>query len=255
MRKTTITVAAFMAVAAASYAAETPTNKGYELTVAKGATEASQTFSLKKGTYSISVSKGSIKVDNAALAGDLTVDAAKDVKITVILDAAAGEEGDKVTLTIVPTTKEWTTWLADQQTIITNLMSEASNLGKGDGTATYMKPEDKIIEAGWRTKLIGRISDIQKEKNACGIEEYNEWVDKNSVTRLAELKQIKSDVNDKTANKNAYDAEAQKTAFKMSYDAVMATLTDEAKTYLTTIVADLEAYITTRIEYNVSVNK
>lgn len=55
--------------------------------------------------------------------------------------------------------------------------------------------------------------------------------------------------------KNAFDAEAQKTAFKMSYDAVMATLTDEAKTYLTTIVADLESYITTRIEYNVKVCK
>ena len=60
---------------------------------------------------------------------------------------------------------------------------------------------------------------------------------------------------DALKNKNAFDAEAQKTAFKMSYDAVMATLTEEAKTYLTTIVADLESYITTRIEYNVSVNK
>ena len=60
---------------------------------------------------------------------------------------------------------------------------------------------------------------------------------------------------DALKGKNAFDAEAQKTAFKMSYDAVMATLTEEAKTYLTTIVADLESYITTRIEYNVSVNK
>lgn len=60
---------------------------------------------------------------------------------------------------------------------------------------------------------------------------------------------------DALKGKNAFDAEAQKTAFKMSYDAVMSTLTDEAKTYLTTIIADLESYITTRIEYNVSVNK
>ena len=60
---------------------------------------------------------------------------------------------------------------------------------------------------------------------------------------------------DTLKGKNAFDVEAQKIAFKMSYDAVMATLTDEAKTYLTTIVADLESYITTRIEYNVSVNK
>lgn len=60
---------------------------------------------------------------------------------------------------------------------------------------------------------------------------------------------------DALKGKNAFDADAQKIAFKMSYDAVMATLTEEAKTYLTTIVADLESYITTRIEYNVSVNK
>lgn len=204
MRKTTITVAAFMAVAAASYAAVTPPNAGYEFTIAKGKNAASQTFSLKKGTYSITVSEGKIAVDEAALAGDLVVDAAKEVTIKVTLDAQAGDGGKKVTLKIVPTTKAWTKWLADQQTIITNLMSEASKLGKGDGTATYMKPEDKIIEAGWRTDLISRISDIQKAKNACGIEEYNEWVDKNSVNSLSGLGQLKSDVNDKTANHNAY---------------------------------------------------
>lgn len=56
-------------------------------------------------------------------------------------------------------------------------------------------------------------------------------------------------------DKNAFDAEAQKIAFKMSYDAVMSTLTDEAKKYLTTIVSDLDSYITTRIEYNVKVCK
>ena len=74
MRKTTITVAAFMAVAAASYAAVTPPNAGYEFTIAKGKKEASQTFSLKEGTYSIPIkeSKGSTKVDdNDALAGNI----------------------------------------------------------------------------------------------------------------------------------------------------------------------------------------
>lgn len=55
--------------------------------------------------------------------------------------------------------------------------------------------------------------------------------------------------------KNAFDADAQRVAFQMSYDAVMTTLTDEAKNYLTTIIADLESYITTRIEYNVNITK
>lgn len=210
MRKTTITVAAFMAVAAASYAAVTPGNNGYEFTVAKGTTDAIQQFSLKKGTYSITVSEGSLAVDGAALTGNLLeVSAAKDVEIKVSLAAPAVDGGKKVTLKIVPTTEAWTTWLADQQTIITNLMSEASNLGKGEGddrNEDYMSEDDKKKEAGWRTDLISRISDIQKAKNNCGIEEYNEWVDKGSVTSLAGLKQLKSDVNDKTANHNAYKA-------------------------------------------------
>lgn len=51
--------------------------------------------------------------------------------------------------------------------------------------------------------------------------------------------------------KNAFDAEAQQEAFKKTYTAVLATLTDEAKLYLNTIIGDLETYITTRIEHNV----
>ena len=56
-------------------------------------------------------------------------------------------------------------------------------------------------------------------------------------------------------NKNAFDAEAQKTAFKMSYDAVMKVLTDDAKVYLQTIVGDLQTYITNKIEAKVKLTK
>ena len=56
-------------------------------------------------------------------------------------------------------------------------------------------------------------------------------------------------------NKNAFDEEAQKEAFKRTYNAVVAVLTEDAKKYLTETVGDLEAYITTRIEYNVNVSK
>jgi hypothetical protein len=55
--------------------------------------------------------------------------------------------------------------------------------------------------------------------------------------------------------KNAFDADAQKKAFYITYDAVMDTLTDDAYEYLTNIVGDLETYITTRIEYNVNISK
>lgn len=235
-----MTVAAFMAVAAVSYAAETPKNAGYEFTVAKDATDASQVFSLKKGTYTIAVSKGSFSVDGNALTGDLVVEASKEYTIKVTLPEPAGEGGEKVTLTITPTTAEWITWLADQQTIITNLMSEASLLGKGDGTETYMTAADKEKEAGWRTVLITRISAIQKAKNDCGIEEYNEWVDKESVASLAGLAQLKSDVNDKTANNNAYKAAlsafaaAKSANGDLDYSALTTKYNDsEAKSYFT----------------------
>lgn len=52
-----------------------------------------------------------------------------------------------------------------------------------------------------------------------------------------------------------FDAEAQKAAFNLTYNAVMAVLTDEAKHYLAAIYGDLTAYITTRIEAEVNVSK
>lgn len=52
-----------------------------------------------------------------------------------------------------------------------------------------------------------------------------------------------------------FDLDAQKIAFEQTYDAVMNILTDEAKKYLTTLVGDLNTYVTTEIEANVKLNK
>lgn len=54
---------------------------------------------------------------------------------------------------------------------------------------------------------------------------------------------------------NAFTAEAQKEAFNLTYNAVMAVLTDEAKEYLTAIYGDLTAYITNKIEAEVNISK
>lgn len=54
---------------------------------------------------------------------------------------------------------------------------------------------------------------------------------------------------------NAFDAEAQKVAFKMTYDAVIKILSDDATKYLETAVGDLKLFITQRIEAEVSANK
>ena len=52
-----------------------------------------------------------------------------------------------------------------------------------------------------------------------------------------------------------FDVEAQKHAFELTYNAVVAVLSDEAKHYLASIYGDLTAYITTRIEAEVNVSK
>ena len=54
---------------------------------------------------------------------------------------------------------------------------------------------------------------------------------------------------------NMFTVEAQKEAFTKTYNAVMDILTDEAKDYLTEAYGDLSAYITQRIEAEVSLNK
>ena len=52
-----------------------------------------------------------------------------------------------------------------------------------------------------------------------------------------------------------FDEEAQKIAFQMSMDAVLAVLTDDAKEYLTNAFGDLDAYLTTKIEAEVKAQK
>lgn len=48
-----------------------------------------------------------------------------------------------------------------------------------------------------------------------------------------------------------FDAEAQKTAFEMTYNAVLNVLTEDAKNYLTSFYGDLGAYMTNKIEAEV----
>ena len=53
----------------------------------------------------------------------------------------------------------------------------------------------------------------------------------------------------------SFDAEAQKVAFQKTLDAVVAVLSDEAKTYLAELYGDVTAYLTTRIEAEVNLQK
>lgn len=52
-----------------------------------------------------------------------------------------------------------------------------------------------------------------------------------------------------------FDSEAQKIAFQKTYDAVLAILSDDAKTYLNEAIGDLQTYIINQIETEVNFNK
>lgn len=60
---------------------------------------------------------------------------------------------------------------------------------------------------------------------------------------------------DTLKKQGAFDAEAQKAAFTMTYEAVVKLLTDEATEYLNEAVGDLNLYITQKIESEVNLNK
>ena len=54
---------------------------------------------------------------------------------------------------------------------------------------------------------------------------------------------------------NAFTADAQKVAFEKTYQAVIATLSEEAQKYLPEVVGDLQTYITQKLEASVNQNK
>lgn len=56
-------------------------------------------------------------------------------------------------------------------------------------------------------------------------------------------------------DKNIFDENAQKEAFDKTFNAVMSLLTEDSKKYLTVVVGDLNAYITSRIESDIPMVK
>lgn len=60
---------------------------------------------------------------------------------------------------------------------------------------------------------------------------------------------------DSLKQQGSFDADAQKEAFEMTYNAVIKLLTEEATEYLNTAIGDLNLYITNKIESEVNLNK
>lgn len=60
---------------------------------------------------------------------------------------------------------------------------------------------------------------------------------------------------DALKKQGTFDAEAQKAAFAMTYEAVIQLITEEAAIYLNEAIGDLNLYITNKIEAEVNLNK
>lgn len=92
---------------------------------------------------------------------------------------------------------------------------------------------------------------IEKTKNET-TKKYIEMLDNTIVECVMATNQTYVDT---LKAQGSFDVEAQKKAFQLTYDAVMAILTDDAQEYLNEAIKDLNAYITTKIEAGVVVVK
>ena len=96
---------------------------------------------------------------------------------------------------------------------------------------------------------------IKELKQKTNNETLNKYLDMLNVTISNAVLATTQTYVDTLKKQGKFDAEAQKVAFKQTYDAVMQVLTDDALVYLTTCVGDLTVYITNQIEANVLLSK
>ena len=101
----------------------------------------------------------------------------------------------------------------------------------------------------WVNARIGEISDNRKNETE---KKYLDML--NSTISDCVIATTQTYV-DALKKQGAFDAEAQKVAFTMTYEAVIKLLTDEAQIYLNEAVGDLNLYITQKIESEVNLNK
>ena len=101
----------------------------------------------------------------------------------------------------------------------------------------------------WVNARIGEISDNRKHETE---KKYLDMLNNTISDCVIATTQTYVDALKK---QGAFDAEAQKVAFNMTYEAVVKLLTNEAQIYLNEAVGDLNLYITQKIESEVNLNK
>ena len=103
------------------------------------------------------------------------------------------------------------------------------------------------------TYLIGvKINELKQKTNDELIKKYLDML--NNTIQDAVLATTQTYV-ETLKKQGKFDEEAQKVAFKQTYDAVTKVLTEDALKYLIMSVGDLETYITNKIEANVKLSK
>lgn len=222
-----MTVAAFMAVAAVSYAAETPWNNGNTVKVAKGATEASIDLALKQGSYKIEVEEGVTiasvtsldgKTVYAPTSGLYTILKEENVKVSISASKDDSKDRD-VKIVITPMSKEWTYYKEQKQNTLSTAFSLSSNL-----------PQTENFEQTKRQELVDRGVKLQAELNALGVEDYEKFLanDKKLPELDTKLDNYNSDADVATKNYNQYD-KANKALAGISYSALDAAYNASSK--------------------------
>jgi hypothetical protein len=97
-----------------------------------------------------------------------------------------------------------------------------------------------------------KIDEIKKKNNNALADKYLDMLNDTIVNAVLTTTQTYVESLKKD---NMFTADAQKEAFKKTYDAVMKILTEDAKKCLTESVGDLETYITNKIEAEVKLSK
>lgn len=102
-------------------------------------------------------------------------------------------------------------------------------------------------------KLINTKSQETQDKLAN--DKANKYVQLFEDTLISCVLATKQTYVESLKNQNIFDKEAQKQAFKMTYDNIMKILSADAVKYLQEAHGDLEAYLTERIEATVNLTK
>jgi hypothetical protein len=92
---------------------------------------------------------------------------------------------------------------------------------------------------------------LEKTKNET-TKKYIEMLDKTITECVIATNQTYVEALKK---QGSFDLDAQKEAFRLTYEAIMNILTDDAHEYLGEAIKDLETYITNKIEAEVVISK